>query len=176
MKKHLKVVVGDRKLSLEEFGTLLCQVEACLNSRPMTQMSTDPSDLSVLTPGHFLIGSSLTALPQDDLTHLKVGCLSRWQAVQHAFQHFWRRWSSEYLSILQSRPKWYAPQPNLDPGILVLIRDDEPAWGPLKWKLGRILKSYMGSDGHTRVCDITTGSGSIYTRPIVKLSPLPIYD
>lgn len=63
MKYHLKRIVEGRKLSIEEFSTLLCQVESTLNSRPLVQMSSDPADFSVLTPGHFLIGESMTELP-----------------------------------------------------------------------------------------------------------------
>src|SRR5439155_15589177 len=56
MKLHLCKIMEDRTLSIEEFSTLLAEVEACLNSRPITPMSTDPNDFDFLTPGHFLIG------------------------------------------------------------------------------------------------------------------------
>jgi len=50
LKFHLRWVMGSRTLSKAEFATLLCQIEACLNSRPMTALIDDPSDLSALTP------------------------------------------------------------------------------------------------------------------------------
>ncbi|XP_029155640.1 uncharacterized protein LOC114928553 [Nylanderia fulva] len=53
LKSHLKRVAGSRTLSQAEFATLLCQIEACLNSRPIAALSDDPNDLSALTPGHF---------------------------------------------------------------------------------------------------------------------------
>ncbi|XP_018370110.1 PREDICTED: uncharacterized protein LOC108765763 [Trachymyrmex cornetzi] len=48
-KAHLKRVVGARTISRAEFATLLCQIEACLNSRPIAALSDDPSDMSALT-------------------------------------------------------------------------------------------------------------------------------
>ena len=176
MKIQLKRVIGERVLTTEEFSTLLSQVESCLNSRPLTPLSTDPSDFSVLTPGHFLVGDQLSALPVPDLTTTHPNRLSRWETVQQLSQHFWARWSSEYLGLLQQRPKWFQPQPDIDVGILVLIRDDEPTWGLCKWKLGRVTATFPGPDGKVRVCEVKTANGSTYRRPIVKLAPLPIYN
>ena len=48
--------------------TVLSQVKAQLNSSPLTPMSEDPEELDVLTPGHFLIGTALNVLSEDDIT------------------------------------------------------------------------------------------------------------
>ncbi|GFX15118.1 integrase catalytic domain-containing protein [Trichonephila clavipes] len=55
-KYHLKRVVEKTKLTHEKFETFLTQIEACLNTRPLTSISNDPNDLSTLKPGHFIIG------------------------------------------------------------------------------------------------------------------------
>ncbi|CAG7725597.1 unnamed protein product, partial [Allacma fusca] len=112
-KFHLRRCLGDTSLTFEEYCTLLCEVEACLNSRPLTPSSPDPTDLLPISPGHFLIGAPLEAIPEPDLCELKVSHLSRWQHVQQMSQHFWNRWSQEYLRQLQRRPKWNVEHPNL---------------------------------------------------------------
>lgn len=49
-KYHLKRVLGNNVLTYEEFNTILTQIEACLNSRPLCEMVTDPRDVNPLTP------------------------------------------------------------------------------------------------------------------------------
>jgi len=55
-KHHLLRITGSAKLNFEELTTMLCQIEACLNSRPLTAQSSDPESFAVLTPAHFLVG------------------------------------------------------------------------------------------------------------------------
>ncbi|CAG7665670.1 unnamed protein product [Allacma fusca] len=145
MKHHLNRALGVLVFNYGDMQTIIAQVEACLNSRPMTQLSTDPNDLSALTPGHFLI--------------------------QRAVQYFWKRWSSEYLHRLQQRTKWTAVQPTLKIGDLVLLKDERLP--TLKWKLARIVRSHPGTDGLSRVFTVKTIDG-ILKRPLSKLCPLPI--
>lgn len=59
-------------------STLFAQIEACLNSRPIQSLLDDPDDLSVLIPGHFLIGIALTTIPEPSLFNLPVNHLTRW--------------------------------------------------------------------------------------------------
>ncbi|GFX16906.1 integrase catalytic domain-containing protein [Trichonephila clavipes] len=100
-KYHLKRVVGETKLTYEEFETFLTQIEACLNSRPLTPISNDPNDLSALTPGHFIIGRPLTSIPEPNYIDSNNSYLTRWQQIQKLVQKFWKRWHKEYLTRLQ---------------------------------------------------------------------------
>lgn len=76
-KTHLARVVGDHILSVEKFSTVLVQVEAILNSRPLCPLSSDPHDLEVLSPGHFLTTEALVSLPSPDLTSSRMNRLDR---------------------------------------------------------------------------------------------------
>lgn len=60
-KTHFRKEAGAFKFTFEELSTLLARIEAYLNSRPLSPMSEDPSELAVLTPGHFLFGSPILA-------------------------------------------------------------------------------------------------------------------
>jgi len=76
-KFHIKRIIGEASLRYEEFLTLLTQIEAILNSRPLTPLSSDPSDLSALTAAHFLIGCPITSYPKPTLEDMCVNRLSR---------------------------------------------------------------------------------------------------
>jgi len=101
MKYHLRLVVGNATLTFVESYTLLCQVEAILNSRPICSLSSNPEHLQVLTPGHFLIGTSLLALPDHNLQDVSSNRLSKWLCVQQMTQQLWKHWSHDYLHQLQ---------------------------------------------------------------------------
>lgn len=169
-KFHLLRVIGDQVLSFEDTATLLVQVEACLNSRPLTAMSDDPNDLEPLTPGHFLTGTALQQLPDPDFTSTPLNRLTQWQIVQKKLQEFWKRWRLEYLSQLQGRTKRWRPAVPIAVGQLVVIREENVP--PIRWKMGRILQVHPGNDGVVRVVTLKTATGNL-DRAVEKLCILP---
>lgn len=168
VKFHLRRVIGEATLTYEEFSTLLSEIEAVLNSRPLCPMTEDPEDLQPLTPGHFLIGSPLAVVPEPSLNHEKISRLSRYQLLKVMLDGFWKRWSAEYIQNLQKFDKWDKRVANVKIGTMVLIIDER--YPPSKWHLGRVTEVHLGDDGLATVKTAT----SSYTRPIVKLCPLPI--
>ncbi|XP_018324119.1 uncharacterized protein LOC108736259 [Agrilus planipennis] len=135
VKRHLMRVGSQTSLTYEEYNTLLIQIEAILNSRPISPLSNDPNDPNPLTPSHFLIGRTLTSLPEPSLADVSDNRLSKFEHVQKIKQHFWKRWSKEYVSELQSRTKWKQQQEALlQEGALVVLKEDNLP--PLKWRLG----------------------------------------
>ncbi|XP_029162025.1 uncharacterized protein LOC114933556 [Nylanderia fulva] len=173
MKHHLRRVIGDATLTYEEMATLLSQVEACLNSRPLQPLTDDPEDFSALTPGHFLIGSALSVVPEPSLTEESSSRLSWWQLLQQMKDHFWSRWSREYLHTLAHRPKWFKINRETRVGRLCLIRHEMTA--PTRWPLARITKLHSGADGHVRVVEVRTAT-TVLTRPVAKLVFFPDAD
>jgi hypothetical protein len=170
MKHHLRWTLGSHIATYEELCTLLAEIEACLNSRPLCTLSSDPFNPTHLSPGHFLTGEPLTQLPSADYTNVKCNSLSRWQTYQQQLQQFWQRWSSDYLQSLQQRQRWHRTSCNLEPGELVLLHEDNTT--PLQWPTAIITETHPGKDGVVRVATLKTFKGTL-KRPITKICPLP---
>lgn len=170
-KGHVRRVVRNANLTFEEFSTVLAQIEAILNSRPLTPMSSEPNDFLPLSPGHFLVGRPLTAPASNNLDTVPMNRLSRYEKVEQMRQHFWARWSKEYVSELQTRCKWKEGHAGLTKDTLVVIKEDNLP--PLKWLLGRIINTVPGKDGVSRVADVRTATGVI-RRAFSKICPLPL--
>lgn len=170
VKTHLTKVIGEQILSYEEFLTVLTQVEALLNSRPLCWLSSDPSEPVALTPAHFLTLMPLNSFPTKDFADTPMNRLSRWELLDKIVQSFWKRWRVEYLHSLQSRQKWNSPKFPVKPGLLVVVcNDNTPSF---QWPLGVIQDIFPGKDGVVRVATVKT-KGGVFKRPVVKLCPLP---
>jgi hypothetical protein len=170
-KHHLHRTIGDKTLTFEEYSTLLSQIEACLNSRPLCQISDCANNDTVLTPGHFLIGRGLIApIATDD--DLDETILSRkWKLIQKMKREFWKQWSSQYLHTLQQRYKWKFQQNNLKIGDIVIIK--EANISPSKWPLAKVTVIHPSSDGNVRAITLKKSTGSELKRTIHTVVPLP---
>ena len=157
------------KLTFEECYTILTQIEACLNSRPLVATPCDDDGIEMLTPGHFLIGWPVEALPNSSYSYRYVSLLCCWHLCQNIVRHFWQRWSQEYLSTLRKLVKWQQPTRNTSVGDIVVLHEDNMI--PTKWPLGRVTETFSGSDGLVRVVSVKTQNG-IFKRPIHKLALL----
>ncbi|XP_053990009.1 uncharacterized protein LOC128882436, partial [Hylaeus volcanicus] len=146
IKTHLKRALGEQKFTFEELSTLLAQIEAAANSRPLTPMSCDTNDSTILTPAHFLLNSYPVAIANENFDE------------------------TEYLHTIQQRAKWHTPNDAIKKDDLVLISDSAPVG---KWPMGRVLEVHQGQDGLTRVATVKTANNTL-KRPITKLAPLPI--
>ncbi|XP_055303270.1 uncharacterized protein LOC129568954, partial [Sitodiplosis mosellana] len=134
-KHHLRRMTTSRKLTFEEMYTLLVQIEACVNSRPLCSITSDPNDLNPLTPSHLLIGEPLNAIPEPSLLSLKDQTLDRFQLIQKNVQLFWKRFSTEYLHTLHPRSKWTQRKEELQGNDLVVIVEENMP--PTKWWMAR---------------------------------------
>ncbi|KAL9873081.1 uncharacterized protein ACN427_014056 [Glossina fuscipes fuscipes] len=171
-KFHLKRILHDAKFNFFEFNTPLIQIEAVLNSIPITTAPESPNDEPALTPGHFIIGSALKTILDPDLRDVNnVSHLRCYQRLQYYLQQFWDRWSNDYLQTLQNRTKWTKGRMSLAVGDdFVVEKDNLP---PQKWRLGRDTEIHSGNDGVVRIITVKTSSSEI-PRTSTKVRRLPV--
>ncbi|XP_055542571.1 uncharacterized protein LOC129728179 [Wyeomyia smithii] len=133
--------------------------------------SDNGKNFNTLTPAHFLVRTTLHALPEPDLQCLPINRLDHYQQLQQIHQQFWHRWGTEYLHELQKDHKICQANEDIVPGRLALVVDELQV--PLEWPLARIDGVHSGADKLARVVILRTSKG-IIKRPIVKVCLLPI--
>jgi len=71
MKYNLQRILVSHIATYEEHSSLLAEIKACVNPRPLCALSSDPFNITYLTPGHSLIGEPLTQLASANYTNVK---------------------------------------------------------------------------------------------------------
>ncbi|XP_063072352.1 uncharacterized protein LOC134463029 isoform X1 [Engraulis encrasicolus] len=159
-------ILKQQTLDDEGLQTVFCEVEAILNSRPLTTVTNDPQDLTPLTPNDLLLLNARPVLPPGTFEKSDQYTRRRWRQAQYLANIFWRRWTSEYVPLLQERQKWNTKKRNFQCGDLVLVVD--PTAPRSSWTLGRIIEVYPDRRGMVRTAKIKTQT-NIIQRPITKL-------
>ena len=157
---------GER-LDDESFRTLLCEIEAIVNSRPITFISSDPDDLQPLSPNNLLtMKSSIILPPPGNFQREDIYMRRRWRRVQYFANLFWSRWRREYLVTLQNRQKWTKSKRNIAIGDIVIIKEDNQPRG--LWSMGRVFATEPDKEGLVRSVSVKTSTTQL-CRPINKL-------
>ena len=180
VKKCLRKVLGNAKLSHDELNTLLTEIECTVNSRPLTYQYNDLDE--VLTPPHLIYGCRLSPLSDnfhlDSDTDLENSDIlsRRFSYLSRKLQHFWGRWRRKYLVDLRESHGMNNGIPvNIAKGDVVIIQEDNTKRGT--WKTGIVEELIIGKDGKVRGTKVRRngrGKFEILTRPLQRLFPLEI--
>lgn len=162
----LHSVLSQQVLDAEGLQTLICEVEAILNDRPITKLSEDPMDLEALTPNHLLLLKTKPILPPGLFVKEDLYQRRRWRQVQYMADLFWKRWTQEYLPLIQERQRWSKVKRNFAPGNIVVVVDATAPRG--SWLMGRILETKADAQGLVRTVRLQT-KNNILERPISKI-------
>ncbi|XP_065180165.1 uncharacterized protein LOC135810600 [Sycon ciliatum] len=183
VKRSLKKVVGRALLTVSQLTTILMEVSAVVNSRPLVYVDNDLQE--ILTPSHFLCLSATTGGVQPtaddgDPDHIEVptaaqNLLSVWKKGQRTLDQFWRVWRDDYLADLRNSHTrklrqarvTASEQPAVDD--VVLIRDDMPRGS---WRLGRIVALHTSKDMEIRSATVITAEKTELKRPLSLLYPI----
>ena len=178
-KNSLKKILGRSFTTLPELQTIVVEIQAILNDRPLTYLSSEVQDDTPLTPSHLLYRRRITSLPYSDnageLEDPNFGGdsnLRRRNNLQaEILRRFWSRWQHEYLTSLREFHRSSGNnEQTIKEGELVMVHDDKPR---NTWKLAIIKELIRGNDGLVRAANIRTKNGRT-NRPITKLYPLEV--
>ena len=190
-KRCLRKMVGRANFSTDELLTAVVEIEAVINSRPLSYISSTDYE-EPLTPSHLVVGRRLLNLP-DYLGHIcdpgdedfEVNASQLTKRVKHlasVLNHFWKRWRSEYLNELRESHRYSAKKTparsSVSKGDVVIVHDDTLPRG--LWKLGRIQEVLTGPDQQPRAALVRVASRDrqhvLLRRPLQLLYPLEIHE
>lgn len=167
---------GSKKLTHEVLTTLMAEVTAIVNARPLVPVSTDPESPSVLSPAMLLTHKTNNETVSFPSFGNKDLLKSQWKQTQVLAEEFWNRWRNEYLHRLQTRQKWTDSYTNIKEGDLVLLRERECPRN--YWPMAIVERTFPSSDGKVRkvqVCIVRDGKRVKYVRPVTELIMLLEY-
>ena len=156
------------RLDDELLSTLMTEVEAIVNSRPLTYVDTSsPESSEPLTPSQLLTLKSKVVLPPPgDFVREDMYCRKRWRRIQFLANEFWNKWRKDYLPTLQEHKKWTAPKINLEIGdIVLMVSENVPR---CQWPRAIVINVFPSEDSHVRKVLVKTAE-SQFERPIHKL-------
>lgn len=173
VKLALRKTLCVKCLTRSELKTTLHEIEACVNSRPLTFAGEDCDASHPLTPSHFLIGR--TAGFQVEVNDNQLPIVSskdlneREHLRQQQLDKFWKLWMSDYIRNLPPTIKDFVSRCNLRKGSMVLVREDNAP--RLQWPLGVVTELFPGKDGVLRSVSVKTAKG-IFCRPVQRVHSL----
>ncbi|MCG8078604.1 MAG: hypothetical protein JAY75_20500, partial [Candidatus Thiodiazotropha taylori] len=185
VKRSLRKTLGRKLLTLIQMITVLKEVEAIVNARPLVYISDDIDSNIALTPNHFLTLNPRVSVPdfdedENDRSYLPLGSsahklLAMWHKGKILLDKFWKLWRDEYLLSLRERLqttiKTHRIQSSSKPcvGDIILVKDELPR---SCWKMGKITDLKISNDGRVRSAEVQLASGKIIRRPLPLLYPL----
>ena len=185
VKQGLRKGIGHR---LSYWDKLLAEVEAIINTHPLTYVYGDFLSGFTLTPAHFLTGNLDTVIPFNCDDHKDIeyqpkkdsaqDLADHWEKSKKQLDKFWEVWRQDYLLTLRetiplfdkSSRSSILRQPRI--GEIVLVKDENL---PRRtWKMALIKEFIFSKDGEIRSVIIQLPNKQLVSRAINHLFPLEI--
>jgi hypothetical protein len=178
VKSALKKALGKRSVTIEELQTLVLEISAVLNGRPLVYSEDDAGD-EALTPAHLMFRCSdiFPGIPDIDEYRRRVtqrdALLQHWKTGQKVLKVFWDAWQTQYLLSLREQANQLKQRGASDAtpveGAVVLLKEKTPRGS---WKMGKIVKLLVSEDQQVRSVEVLLPRGGVVKRPIKLLCPL----
>uniref|UniRef100_A0A914PCQ8 Integrase catalytic domain-containing protein n=1 Tax=Panagrolaimus davidi TaxID=227884 RepID=A0A914PCQ8_9BILA len=187
VKNALKQSIGQRFIDFVEFWTFLCEVEATINSRPLTYVhSKEPfviRPIDFISPGIHVELPTVTADNENEdpsyfPTTLGGGekLLEHYKRTSIYLDKFWNLWIKDYLNFVRERKdkehrnRRGAIKRHPEVGEMVLVFEPDTARG--LWKVAKVKELLVSSDNEIRSVKIEYKDGFTTKRAINHLYPI----
>jgi len=173
VKRSLRKAMHAALLTFEEMMTIVIEIEALINNRPLSALLDD--NLLPITPAELVAGRPLTALPDPPVAKNsekdKLEFPALWRKRKAVLNSFWKRWRRDYMMMLSPLKKWRkSDEQSLGVGDVVLIMESEAPRNT--WKMARVLETYMNTQGQVTSAKLKTPRGRPIHRSVRQLALL----
>ena len=185
VKGALKKSIGKICLTEDQLETVLTEVQAVINSRPLVYVGEDFDSGFSLAPADFLNLNPQSGVPlieihnSHDPDYGKKSSadklLELWGKGQRHLNSVWKAWRDDYLLSLRERGQTHVKGPRIqaaeDPrvGSVVLLKEDLTRG---VWKMGKITELILSNDGEVRAARVLLPSKKVLNRLLNHLYPL----
>lgn len=183
IKRPLKKVLGRATLGFDELNTILVEIEAVINSRPITYVYDDEESISYpLTPSDLIYGRRITCTPNAshyEIVSTNPSLTRKARHHKHVLRQLTTQWRKEYLTSLKERAQAVSRGSDKKPieiGDIVLLKNDSTS--RVFWKIGKVEELIPGKDGEVRAAVVKVGNSSkrpaLLRRPLQQLIPIEV--
>ena len=176
VKRSLRKTLRRNNASYDELMTILIEIEAVINCRPLCYLYSDEAE-EVLTPSHLILGRRLLSprcyLPVKISDENERTMNNRLKYLNSLISHYETKWKKEYLTELREFHKNHnrLPAKQINVGDVVLI--EEEGLPRCRWRLGKVHELMKSKDGYIRGCRLRVYNEnrklSFLNRPVNKL-------
>ena len=182
LKSALAKTLGRNLIGYEDFRTILCELAAVINDRPLTHVPAEADAPAALTPAHFVRGGphipvAAPFLPIDRLHGDEVVSGDDLRRGHDLKTKYFRdvsvRWFREYLLMLRTAvtTRGEKARPIQIGDVCLLREDNQPR---VRWRLVRILDAHKGRDGEVRIYTVKFENRRTSRRAAQLLYPLEL--
>ena len=176
VKRCLKKCIGRTTLNYDELQTLLSEVEAVVNSRPLTYVEDDQDGVTyTLCPSHLINGRRITSTPNGghfEVVSTNASLTRRARHHRHLLHQFTTQWRKTYLLNLREihAVQWKSRArsgPQIAVGDIVILKNDTT--NRMFWKLAKVEELLPGRDGLVRAAIVKVANSDQRPR-LMRLS------
>ena len=183
VKRCLKKCIGRTTLNYDELQTLLSEVEAVVNSRPLTYVADDRDGVTyTLCPSHLINGRRITSTPNGghfEVVSTNASLTRRAKHHRHLLRQFTVQWRKTYLLNLRENHAAKSRSrcgPEIAAGDVVILKGDST--NRMFWKLAKVEELLPGRDGLVRAAIVKVANSDqkprLIRRSVKHLFPIEV--